>query len=154
MRALTFIICLTIIVSGCSSESTSESAVENASIELAQKVESKGFQSIIDSADVKGTVLIFDPQKNTYYSNDFDRCDQGFLPASTYKIPNSIIALETGVVEDDSTLFKWDGEKRAMDIWERDLIFREAFHLSCVPCYQQIARGIGPERMNAHLKKV
>jgi len=109
------------------------------------------FQHIIDSADVKGSMLIYDAQHDIYYSNDFDRCSKGFLPASTFKIPNSIIALETGVVESDSSILKWDGKKRRLPIWEKDLTLHDAFHVSCVPCYQEIARKIGPKRMRKYL---
>lgn len=112
------------------------------------------FQQIIDTAKVKGSILVYDPQTKTSYSNDFSRCDKGFLPASTFKIVNSIIALETGVVENDSTLFKWNGEKRRLPVWEQDLIFSDAFQVSCVPCYQEIARKIGENRMNKYLKKL
>jgi beta-lactamase class D len=118
------------------------------------EVSRRDFQQIIDSADVTGSILVYDPQTNTSYSNDFNRCDIGFLPASTFKIPNSIIALETGVVENDSTVFKWNGEKRRLLSWEQDLTFKEAFQVSCVPCYQEIARKIGPVRMNEYLKKL
>lgn len=76
------------------------------------------------------------------------------LPASTFKITNSIIALETGVVENDSTLLKWNGEKRRFKNWEQDLILRDAFHFSCVPCYQEIARKVGENKMNKFLKKL
>lgn len=112
------------------------------------------FQSIIDSSNTKGSILIYDFQKNTYYSNDFVWAKKGHLPASTFKIPNSIIALETGIVKNDNTLFKWNGEKRAYKQWEQDLILRDAFHLSCVPCYQEIAKKIGNERMNKYLTKL
>ncbi len=112
------------------------------------------FQQILDSANVVGSILVFDPQTNTAYSNNFTRCDKGYLPASTFKIPNSIIALETGVVENDSTLFKWDGEKRRLSVWEQDLIFRDAFQFSCVPCYQEIAHKIGVKRMHQYLEKL
>ena len=105
------------------------------------------FQSIVDSSNVKGSILIYDLQKDLFYSNNFDWAKIGRLPASTFKIPNSIIALETKVVENDSTLFKWNGEKRAYKIWEQDLIFRNAFQYSCVPCYQEIANKIGEKRM-------
>lgn len=111
------------------------------------------FQQIIDSADVRGSVLIYNATDSIWYSNDFQKCKEGSLPASTFKIPNSIIGLETGVVQDDSTLFKWNGEKRRLKQWEQDLFFRDAFHLSCVPCYQDIARRIGVNRMNEYLKK-
>lgn len=51
-------------------------------------------------------------------------------------------------------MFLWDGEPRSLEIWNQDLSFHDAFHYSCVPCYQEIARAIGPERMNEHLKKL
>ena len=112
------------------------------------------FQDIIDSADVAGAILVFDPAENIFYSNDFSWCETGHLPASTFKIPNSIIALETGVMESDSTIIKWDGEKRRLGVWEKDLTLQEAFHVSCVPCYQEIARKIGVARMKEYLAKL
>jgi beta-lactamase class D len=112
------------------------------------------FQSIIDSANVEGSILIYDPEDDKFYSNDFIWAKNGKLPASTFKIPNSIIALETGAVENDSTLFKWSGEKRRLREWEQDLIFRDAFHFSCVPCYQEIARKIGVKNMTEYLNKL
>ena len=134
-----------------SKTSSSPQTEENSSTDL--KEITPILQEVLEQADVEGSILIYDSAAKTYYSNDFDRCDRGFLPASTFKVPNSIIALETGVIENDSTLFKWDGKKRRLPSWERDLIFKEAFHVSCVPCYQEIARKIGVERMKSHLQK-
>lgn len=113
----------------------------------------KEFQDIIDSNQVAGSILIYDAQKNEYYSNDFERTEQGFLPASTFKIVNSMIGLETGVLEDENHLFKWDKTPRRLKAWESDLTLSEAYKVSCVPCYQEVARNIGVKRMNAHLKK-
>jgi len=109
------------------------------------------FQTIIDSAKVDGAILVYDLQTDTYYSNNFTWANKERLPASTFKIPNSIIALESGIVENDSAIFKWNGEKRFLKVWEQDLIFRDAFRFSCVPCYQELARKIGDERMNKYL---
>jgi|SRR5688572_6327010 len=111
------------------------------------------FRQIIDSTFLNGSILIYDPQTSTYYSNDFERCKRGFLPASTFKIPNSLIALEMGIISSDTTLIKWDGKKRRLPVWEKDMTFRDAFHLSCVPCYQEIARKIGVQQMNVFLHK-
>ncbi|MCZ4409060.1 penicillin-binding transpeptidase domain-containing protein [Cryomorphaceae bacterium 1068] len=119
-----------------------------------QEILVPAFQALIDSADVEGAILIYDLEKDQYHSNDFGWSRKGQLPASTFKITNSMIALETGVIEDDSTLIKWDGEDRRMKVWEQDLVFRDAFHFSCVPCYQEIAREIGVERMNGFLSKL
>lgn len=108
-------------------------------------------QQLLDSMNVKGVILVFDPQSGTTWSNDFQGSHTGTLPASTFKIPNTLIALETGVVEDENTLFPWDGNPRPLKVWDRDMVLREAFHASCVPCYQQIARETGAGRMNLWL---
>ncbi|WP_282179187.1 class D beta-lactamase [Maribacter stanieri] len=112
------------------------------------------FQSIIDSSDVIGSILIYDLSKDIYYSNDFEWSNKGNLPASTFKIANSIIGLETGVIENDSVIFKWDGEKKWLKNWEQDLILRDAFQFSCVHCYQEVARKIGSKRMNDYVSKL
>lgn len=112
------------------------------------------FQSIIDSSNVNGSILIYDLKNDLFYSNNFDWAKTDRLPASTFKIVNSIIALETKVVENDSTLFRWNGEKRDYKVWEQDLILKDAFKYSCVPCYQEIAKEIGEKRMNEYLKKL
>lgn len=113
--------------------------------------EIKAFQVLLDSAQLGGCILVFDPQRQLWHSNDFEYAQKGYLPASTFKIPHSLIALETGVVESDSTLFPWDGTARALNIWEQDLQFHEALRYSCVPCYQQVARKIGALRMRRFL---
>lgn len=137
------------LVIGCTQEKESLTEESSSNIRLEAKL-----QAVLDTALVDGAILIYDAQKEEYFASNLQHIEEGTLPASTYKIPNSIIALETGVVESDSTLFEWDGEDRALDIWERDMVFRDAFRLSCVPCYQQIARAVGSERMNAYLRKL
>jgi beta-lactamase class D len=112
------------------------------------------FDKILDSLNVKGSVLIYDLKNKIYYSNNFSWAKMGVIPASTFKIPNSIIALETGVIESDSTVFKWNGEKRKFKKWEQDLTLKKAFQVSCVPCYQEIARKVGVKRMKSYLKKL
>jgi len=143
---------ITIVLSSCSE--SKKNKPDKKAIYKENHVINLKFQPILNTAKVKGAVLIYDSQKDRYYSNDFTWTNKGKLPASTFKIPNSIIALESGVVENDSTLFKWDGEKRYLKVWEQDLIFREAFYFSCVPCYQDIARKVGKERMNKYLTKL
>lgn len=71
------------------------------------------------------------------------RAQKRYVPASTFKIPNSLIALETGVVTGPDEVFKWDGRPALMKEWERDMTFSEAIRVSNVPVYQQIARRVG-----------
>lgn len=146
-----YILSIVILVFSCTNMKTNSD--KNQSPEFEGEVVVSEFQTLIDSADVKGSILIYDLKDDKYYSNNFNWAKKGNLPASTYKITNSIIALETGVVQSDSTLFKWTGEERRLKIWEQDMIFKDAFHYSCVPCYQEVARKIGVNRMNKYLDK-
>ena len=84
---------------------------------------------------------------------DIDRSNQTFLPASTFKIANTLIGLETGILQDENSPMKWDGVKRDMAAWNQDHTLRSAFQASCVPCYRELARKIGLERMTAFVQK-
>src|ERR1700738_251480 len=85
-------------------------------------------------------------------ASDKDRSGEAVLPASTFKIANSLIALETGVVGDpDKDVFKWDGVTRSIEAWNHDHTLRSAIAASAVPVYQEIARRIGVERMQKYV---
>lgn len=70
-----------------------------------------------------------------------------FSPASTFKIVNSLIGLQTGRITNDSMIIKWDGNKRWNEAWNKDMSMAEAFKVSCVPYYQEVARRIGKDTM-------
>ncbi|MGC4035091.1 MAG: class D beta-lactamase [Chitinophagaceae bacterium] len=73
--------------------------------------------------------------------------DSSYLPASTFKIVNSLIGLQTGKIVDDSMIIKWDGVVRARPEWNQDLSMYRAFRFSAVPYYQEVARRIGKDTM-------
>lgn len=99
-----------------------------------------------------GTFAAFNSGDNDFILSDDTRVRQAILPASTFKIPNSVIALETGVVADpDKDVFKWDGVTRSIKEWNKDHTLRTAIAASAVPVYQEIARRIGAERMKNYL---
>ncbi len=83
-----------------------------------------------------------------------ERCLQRFLPASTFKIFNSMVALETAVAPDERLLIKWDSTPQERHELEKDMNMQEAFKLSCVWYYQEIARRIGPGRMQHYLDTI
>ena len=118
-----------------------------------QFIDREDFQALLDSTKLEGSILIYNPQIDTYYSNDFRRAETGFIPASTFKIPNSLIGLETGVIT-DTTVFKWDGEPKWIRSWEKDHDIKSAYKVSCVWCYQDLARRIGSETMRASLDQI
>lgn len=103
----------------------------------------------------EGTVGTFVGYRTSDYliiASDTTRSGQGMLPASTFKIANSLIALETGIVVDpDKDVFKWDGVRRDIEAWNKDHTLRSAIAVSAVPVYQEIARRIGQERMQKYV---
>lgn len=108
---------------------------------------------VFDEYKVDGTFVLYDLKRKKYVRYNSARARRKFLPLSTFKIPNSLIALETGFAADENHVFKWSGEKYDIDAWNKDLTFREALQASCVPCYQQIARAVGEQRMKEFLGK-
>lgn len=76
-------------------------------------------------------------------------------PCSTFKIYNTLIGLELGLLpEADAPWYAWDGERRALEAWNRDLTLREAFRVSAVPAYQELARQIGEQRMKEYVGRI
>jgi beta-lactamase class D len=108
-------------------------------------------QHFTDAGTV-GTFVGYKVEDYLVIASDTDRSGQAELPASTFKIPNSLIALDTAVVGDpDQDVFKWDGVVRSIAAWNRDHTLRSAIAVSAVPVYQEIARRIGAERMQHYL---
>lgn len=105
------------------------------------------FKDVFQYFGVNGSILIYDANKNKVYEYNSPRNSQAFLPASTFKILNTLIALETGVIKDDVSVLTWDGIQRDFDIWNQDTNLRQAFKNSTVWFYQVLARKIGSERM-------
>lgn len=77
--------------------------------------------------------------------------DSSYLPASTFKIVNALIGLQTGRIRDDSMVIPWDGVKRRIENWNKDLTMYEAFRVSSVPYFQEVARRIGKDTMQRWL---
>jgi beta-lactamase class D len=105
------------------------------------------FSRHFQAFNIEGSILIYDQQKSQIFQYNPSRNRTSFPAASTFKIPNSLIALETGVIKDELALLTWDGIERTLPQWNRDLNLREAFKLSAVWFYQVLARRVGYEQM-------
>jgi beta-lactamase class D len=115
--------------------------------QIAQQTAPADFSQHFQDLGIEGSILIYDQNQTQTYQHNPQRNATPFLPASTFKILNSLIALETGVVANDVAVFTWDGIERSIPAWNRDLNMRAAFNLSAVWFYQVIARRVGYERM-------
>jgi beta-lactamase class D len=103
-------------------------------------------------ANTQGTFAALDLGHDRLVMTDEARSHRPELPASTFKIPHALIALEIGVVADtDKEIIHWDGVTRDIPEWNRDHTLRSAMKFSVVPVFQQIARRIGAERMQKYV---
>ncbi len=80
-----------------------------------------------------------------------DRAQQRFSPASTSKIPHSLIAVENGLATPE-TVFQWDNVPRSNRAWNQDHSLESAFQNSVVWVYQEIVRTGGQAVMADGLK--
>ena len=81
-------------------------------------------------------------------------CAERLSPCSTFKIPNSLIGIETGVIADADSVIPWDGVKRAREEWNRDHTLASAIKASTVWYYQELARRVGASRMRTLLDAI
>lgn len=106
----------------------------------------------------KGTIVIYDSEKDRYFIHNTERSRKSFTPFSTFKIPNSIIAIETGVIENTDTEFQWDSASYPNESWWPKQwpgrhTMRSAIKYSVVPFYREIASKVGKVRMQAFVDK-
>lgn len=107
---------------------------------------------------IDGTFVLLDPQTGRMVCHNAERARTRFLPASTFKIPNSVIALDSGVASGPDFEIKWNRETAPPQpwwpaTWARDQTMRTALPNSVVWYYREIARRIGPERMRHYLDR-
>lgn len=109
-------------------------------------------KKFFDEHKVTGTFGLFDNGLGHFTVYNLPRfSDSTYLPASTFKIVNSLIGLETGAALDSSTVIAWDGKDRGRTECNRDMSMQDAFRISCPPWYQELARRIGKPAMQKWL---
>lgn len=101
-----------------------------------------------------GAFVLYDVSNNFYIRHNEELCNKRLSPCSTFKIPNSLIALETGVAADENFMLKWDGTKQPIESWEKDHTLKTAIENSVVWYYREIAKRIGEERMKDYIQKM
>lgn len=115
--------------------------------------ENSNIGSLFEKKDVNGTFILYDLQKNTFVGYNKERSEKRYVPASTFKIVNSLIGLATGTVKTVDEIIPYTGPKNPIiAAWKNDMGLRNAIALSNVPIYQELARRIGLIQMKEYLK--
>lgn len=84
-------------------------------------------------------------------TSDARECERTTAPASTFKIPHALIALEAGVL-DATTVVPWDGTAYEFKSWRHDQTLESAIRSSVYPFFRRTATLIGAERMHRMLE--
>jgi len=127
-------------------------AQEAAPPQAAQWKESPHLEQLFAQQGVTGTFVLHDASADVYTVHDRARAQTRFIPASTFKIPNSLIGLGTGTVASVDQVLPYGGGKTARPEWAHDMSLRDAIKISNVPVYQGMARRIGLAAMRSNLQ--
>ncbi|MCX6209006.1 MAG: class D beta-lactamase [Bacteroidetes bacterium] len=115
-------------------------------------INEEGLKKHFDDNRVTGCFALYNNGQGNFNIYNLARYrDSAYIPASTFKIVNSLIGLHTGKIVNTKMQIKWDGIDRGMPEWNKDLTMEEAFKVSCVPYYQEVARRIGKDTMQRWL---
>jgi len=117
-------------------------------------IERTDLAQVFHDAGAMGCFAAFDGASDTFTLVGAERAVRRFVPASTFKITNALIALETGVIADAREVIPYGGKPQPFKAWEKDMTIAEAIPASNVPVFQEIARRVGIERYRTWLDKL
>ena len=126
------------------------------SIVVAKPIERTDWQDYFDQYDAKGTIIVVDQraEKEQYWLYNADRAEQRFSPASTYKVPHSLFALDANIVTDELQVFKWDGIERSFAPHNQDQTLRSAMQYSALWVFDIFAKQLGEAKAQQYLTKI
>ncbi|MCA9392863.1 MAG: class D beta-lactamase [Candidatus Omnitrophica bacterium] len=107
-----------------------------------------------EKSGAEGTFVLYDTKAQVFVGHNRERAGTRFIPASTFKIPNTLIGLAAGSVRDVDEILPYGGQPQPIAAWERDMSLRDAIPISNVPVYQELARRTGLEFMQSAVSKI
>lgn len=116
--------------------------------------EEPSLAKLFTERNVEGTIIISSLDGRTEYFYNKARSEKRFLPASTFKIPNTLIALEERAIVNEKEIIKWDGKDKGWSSWNKDQSLETAFPISCVWFYQELAKRVGNSKYLSHIDKL
>lgn len=120
---------------------------------LSAAAEDQVLAGLFSQQRLDGTIVISSLHNgNNFIHNDL-RANQRFPIASTFKIMNTLIAVEENAISGKDEVLKWDGNIYDFPDWNHDQTLESAFKVSCVWCFQELARRVGAEKYRGYLRK-
>jgi beta-lactamase class D len=107
---------------------------------------------------IEGSITVYDYGDKKWLMSDSADTQRITLPASTFKVINLLVALETKVIADENEVVKWVGKTDTTlygyrpDIYH-DMTVKEAFEQSAGWVFIELAKRIGRDRYQDLLAK-
>jgi beta-lactamase class D len=155
MIKITFVMLITFFVSNTFARSASINEIHpNSSNELTE--DKSNWAKYFDKYKAKGTIVIVDERNGLSKRLTFNqsRAETRYSPASTFKIPHSLFALDAGLVKDEFQIFTWDGVKRSYAPHNKDQNLRSAMRHSAVWVYDLFSKKLGERKALSYLSKI
>lgn len=115
----------------------------------------RGYPVLSEYAPEKSAcIVIFDVSADQFLVRNPKQCQERLPPCSTFKIPNALIGLETGVLSGPGDLKTWDGTRHEREVNNRDHDLASAIENSVLWYFQDVALDVGPGRMQAWLDRL
>jgi beta-lactamase class D len=95
--------------------------------------------------------ILYNCETGITYVYNYELAQKRISPCSTFKIPNSLIGLETKVISGENHVIKWDGTPGYFKSWNCDHTLASAIKNSVVWYYQALAKEVGFKRMKSFI---
>ena len=119
-------------------------------------VERPDWSAFFSAADAHGTIVVVDARAKSDVVSVYDaaRAARRYPPASTFKVPHSLFALDAGILRDEFQVIPWDAIQRPIEAWNQDQDLRSAMRNSTVWVYERFAKQLGEKREAAYMRKI
>lgn len=111
-------------------------------------------EQIFVEQNIAGTIVVADQRRDQHWVYDLPRAQQRFSPASTFKLPHTLFALDAGILKNEFQFLSWDGVARGVPAWNHHQNLRSAMRGSVVWVYQDFARKLGEARERKYVKRL
>ena len=150
MKRILLVIILAFSTILCKAQPKSENTVKNAA---SGGIQEENLQTYFDDLNIKGSITIYDYKNKKWYYSDKKDSEKRTLPASTFKIPNSLISIEEYAVKDENEVLKRDGVIREFPAHNADTDLKTAFKNSTVWFHREMSRRVGIDKYRKYLKE-
>ena len=122
----------------------------------ADRIHAQQLSAAFADCGLVGSITIYDYQKQQWIASDIEDSHVRTLPASTFKIVNTLIALETGVIASEEEIIPWPDTYDTTRYGHRPEIYHsmsmhEAFIKSAGWAYVELAKKVGKARYAQYL---